>query len=332
MKPVVTVLGASGFIGSAVTAALSQRPVHLRAVARRPAQVPANGLADVEIRTADLTDPHALAEAVAGSDAVIHLLLYTGGWRAAAEDPSSEHVNVGVMRNLIGILEASREKGATGPPPLVVYGGAASQIGVPPDRPIDGTEPDEPGTVYDQQKLAAEQALMAATAAGTVRGVSLRLPTVFGHVAGTDTFDRGVVSTMIRKALAGEDLTMWHDGTVKRDLVHVDDVARAFLAALDHPEPLNGRHWLLGSGLGEELGAVFGTIADAVARHTGKNPVPVVSVTPPDHAPATDFRSVTIDSSRFRSVTGWAPEVPLRTAVERTIAALDARHTEGTSA
>jgi nucleoside-diphosphate-sugar epimerase len=36
----------------------------------------------------------------------------------------------------------------------------------------------------------------------------------------------------------------------------------------------------------------------------------------------TDFRSVTIDSSRFRSITGWRPRVPLSQAMDRAIAAL----------
>nr|AHE14721.1 4-ketoreductase domain protein [uncultured bacterium] len=36
----------------------------------------------------------------------------------------------------------------------------------------------------------------------------------------------------------------------------------------------------------------------------------------------TDFRSVTIDSSAFRAVTGWRPEIPLGKGIHRTIAAL----------
>ncbi|MFF2651582.1 NAD-dependent epimerase/dehydratase family protein [Streptomyces sp. NPDC058045] len=322
MKPLVVVLGASGFVGSAVLAALADRPVRVRAVSRRPAQVPEDSVAEFEVRTADLSVREALAEVVAGADTVINLLLYTGGWRAAAEDPASELVNVGVLRDLVRIIGST-----PGLSPLVLQAGAASQIGAPPEMPIDGTEPDAPATPYDEQKLRAERLLLEATAAGTVRGTSLRLPTVFGHVPGTSAFDRGVVSFMIRKALKGEELTMWHDGTVKRDLVHVADIADAFLAAMDHPGPLLGQYWVLGSGTGNELGEVFRLISESVAAHTGKAPVPVTSVPPPDHAPATDFLSVTIDPSRFRSTTGWAPKIPLRQAVDRTVGAL----TEATS-
>lgn len=324
-RPLITVLGASGFVGSAVTRALARRPVRLRAVARRPSVV-APGPAETAVVTADLTDRAALAEAVAGSDAVVHLLLADGGWRAAETDPGAERVNVGVMRDLVDVLRPSRRDAA---PPLVVYGGAASQVGVPPREPLDGTEPDHPGTAYDRQKLTAERILKAATGQGRVRGIALRLPTVFGESAGHGAGDRGVVSAMARRALDGAALTMWHDGTVRRDLVHVEDVAAAFTAALDHPGPLAGGHWLIGAGRGDALGDVFRLVADAASAHTGRPPVAVESVDPPPHAPPTDFRSVTIDSAPFRAATGWRPRIPLAEGVRRTVAGLSRQRGAG---
>lgn len=317
--PLVTVLGASGFIGSAVTAALAAEGIRVRAVARRPAPLPKRNAALVEVRTADLTEAGRLADVVDGADAVVNLCLGNGGWRAAGS-AEGEKTNVGVMQDLLTAL-AKRQRGLA-PPPTVVQAGAVSQVGIPPlHKPLDGTETDAPAGVYAQQKLLAERALKAATRDGTVRGISLRLPTVFGdghdHVG-----DRGVVATMIRRALAGEALTMWHDGTVARDLVYVHDVAAAVLAALRHPDALAGRHWLVGAGESLPLGEVFAAIAEEVALRTGKQAVPVVTVEAPDHAPVTDFRDIVMDISAFCAVTGWRPRVPFRTALQNTVAAL----------
>ncbi|GGM69480.1 UDP-glucose 4-epimerase [Lentzea pudingi] len=304
----VTVLGATGFIGSAVLRTLARQEIHLRAVARKPAEVPP-GPAQVEVVTADLTDRDALANAVEGSDAVVYLLLGDGGWRAA-EEGSAERVNVGVMADLLELL---------GDDVVLVYGGAASQVGVPQREPLNGTEPDRPETAYDRQKLRAERLLLRES---RVRGVSLRLPTVFGESTPGGGHDRGVVSAMVNRALDGQPLTMWHDGTVRRDLVHVDDIAVAFAAALEHADALAGRHWLLGAGRGDALGDVFRLISGITSEHTGAPPVEVTSVQAPSHAPVTDFRSVTIDSSAFRAVTGWRPEIPLGEGIHRTVAAL----------
>ncbi|MEU3628853.1 NAD-dependent epimerase/dehydratase [Amycolatopsis coloradensis] len=312
----ITVLGASGFVGSAVTRALARQPIRLRAVARRRL-TPAPGQAEVTVVAADLTDRAALADAVAGSDAVVYLLLADGGWRAA-ETEEAERVNLGVMRDLVDVIGGT---GAT--PPLVVYGGAASQVGVPPREPIDGSEPDHPATPYDRQKLTAERLLKDATADGRVRGISLRLPTVFGETAAPDAnHDRGVVSAMARRALEGQALTIWGDGTVRRDLVHVEDIAAAFTAALATPDPLVGGHWLLGAGRGDQLGEVFRLVARELSERTGRDQVDVTCVEPPSHAPETDLRSVTIDSTPFRAITGWRPEISLSEGVRRTVAAL----------
>lgn len=313
--PLVTVLGASGFVGSAVVAALAGRPVRLRAVARRPVAARSG----IEVIAADLTSIAAVEQVVAGADAVISLVLHESGWRGADTDPGSERVNVGVLCDVIEVLRARRR---SVPPPAVLFAGSTSQVGVPPRVPIDGTEPDRPETAYDRQKQLAEGALKAATAEGAVRGVSLRLPTVFGHVPGAGAGDRGVLATMVRRALDGQPLTVWDDGTLRRDLLHVSDVADAFVAALDHADALAGRHWLLGTGRGERLVDVFRTIAELVSVHTGRAPVPVVPVSPPPHATPTDTRSVVIDSTAFRSATGWRPRVPLRPALGHLVAGL----------
>lgn len=312
-RPVVAVLGASGFVGSAVVAALAARPVVLRAVARRPAVVP-DGRAEVVTRSADLTVADELRAAVAGSDAVVHLLLPTGGWRS--DGAESERVNVGVMRDLIRCLRAERR------PPVVLFAGSVSQAG-PVDRlPIDGSEPDRPEGTYDAQKHAAERMLMDATAGGVVRGASLRLPTVYGSGPGPGCADRGVLAAMARRALAGEPITMWGDGAVARDLVHVEDVGSAFRAALDHAGALAGRHWVVGTGEGRPLRDAFRAVADAVARSTGRPPVPIVSMPPPEQALRTDLLDVVVDASAFTAITGWQPLMPWRAGLDRMVAAL----------
>ncbi|SCF39360.1 reductase VcaE [Micromonospora matsumotoense] len=323
-RPLVVVLGGSGFVGAAVVEALARRPIRLRTIGRRPQSVPTHAVAEIEVRSADLTDRRELEGAVAGADALVHLLMHTAGWRAAAGDPASERVNVGVMCDVVELLRAGR--GMAGPP-AVVFAGSTSQAGLPERMPIDGGEPDRPTTAYDSQKHAAEQLLKDATTAGLVRGVSLRLPTVYGDSPRGRLTGRGVVSTMVRKAFAGEELTLWNDGTVQRDLLYVHDAADAFLAGLDHADLLAGQHWLLGTGRGVPLGDVLRTIADLVAARLGRPPVPVVCVPPPTVATATDMHSVVIDSSRFRAATGWRPRVPLHTALRRCVDAF-ARNTE----
>jgi nucleoside-diphosphate-sugar epimerase len=315
--PLVVVLGASGCIGSTLTAALAERPVRLHAVSRRPVTVPTP--ATVEVRTVDLTDEGALRAAVEGADAVVHLLAATGG---APADDDRVSLNAGVMGRLLDVL-ALRPRPS--PPPVVLFAGSITQIGVPPRTLLDGTERDRPETAFQRDKHAAEKALLRASAEGLVRGVSVRLPTVYGHSPATGRFDSGAITAMIRRAIAGEALTMWHDGTVLRDLVHVEDAAGALLAALDGADELAGRRWLAGTGIGTPLGDAFRAVARMVGERTGTAPVPVVSVPPPRPLSAADLAGAVVDPSAFRHRTGWVARVPVQDGLERTVtAALEA--------
>ncbi|WFE40987.1 NAD-dependent epimerase/dehydratase [Micromonospora sp. WMMD998] len=328
-KQLVTVLGASGLLGTAITRQLARRPVRLRLVGRRCPVAPAGHRGEVETRAVDLTEPGAVADAVAGADVVVHLVAHMGGagtWRVAATDPTAERVNLGLVHDLIGAVRAQRPH----TPPVVLFAGSMSQAGRSAGR-LDGTEPDRPLTAYDRHKLAAEQAIEEAHREGLLRGATLRLATLYSQGSDASALDRGVVASMTRRAFAGQPLTMWHDGSVTRDLLCVDDAAAAFLAAMDRPEPVVGRHWLVGTGQATSVAELFRAIAAAVARQSGRDQVPVVSVPPAEHSMPTDLLDFVLDPSAFQRATGWRPAVALpdglrgmAAAVGRELAAADA--------
>lgn len=320
MRKTITVLGAAGFLGSAVTASLVGRDVRLRLVARRPVELPddAEVVADVSTHLVDVTDPAALVPTLDGSDVVLSLLKHSGDWRAAGTDPAAEAVNVGALRTVVETFA-----GRATAPPLCVYAGTVGQVGMPPSRPLDGTEPDFPNTGYDRQKLAGERILLAGHARGAVRAISLRLPTVFGQRS-VGPSDVGVVVGMARRALAGKPLNVWGDGAVTRDLVHIDDVVAAFLAAMDGPDGLAGRHWIVGTGEVWSLKDIFRAVAAAVSARTGRPEVPVVSVEPPGHAVSGDVHGVLVDPRPFERASGWRARVSPRTGIDRTVEVLAA--------
>ncbi|MER8062663.1 MULTISPECIES: NAD-dependent epimerase/dehydratase family protein [unclassified Streptomyces] len=305
-RPLIVVLGASGYIGSAVVRELARRPVRLRAVARGPFTVPAGPPAEIEVMRADLTARGAVAEAVRGADAVIHLVAHMtgrGSWRSAASDPRAERVNVDLVREVVERCAAPPDGR---PAPTVVLASTNQVTDGGPQR-----------SAYARQKAAAERQLLDAAARGAVRGIALRLPTTVGSEA-------GVTPSMAGKALAGEALTLWHDGAVRREFLDVSDAARALVTALDHAAELDGRACAVGGHL-VGLGDLFRAIAAGAARHTGRPPVPVRSVAPPEYAETGDFRDLQVDSSAFREVTGWRPAVPLRRAVDDVVAAVARR-------
>jgi dTDP-4-keto-6-deoxyhexose 4-ketoreductase len=322
----ITVLGASGLVGTAVARLLADRPVRLRLVGRRPIAVPDQCTARVEVRQADLTAPGEVAAAVDGAAAVIHLVAHMAGpgtWRVTTGDPVAERVNVGLVHDVIEAIRGQRPAA----PPVVVFAGSVSE-GIRPAAEILDGPAGEPLTAYDRQKLAAEQAIDRATANGLLRGSTLRLATLYTRGTDPTALDHGVVVTMTRRAFAGEPLTMWHDGSVKRDLLCADDAAAAFVAALDAADRAAGRSWPVGTGQQTSIADLFSTIAKVVASHTGRPPAPVVSVPPAAYSMATDLVDFGLDPTAFRDATGWTPRVALLEGLE-SLAAAYASETAG---
>jgi UDP-glucose 4-epimerase len=178
----------------------------------------------------------------------------------------------------------------------VVFSSTCQVYGEPEFLPVSEDHPTRPINPYGRTKLAAEE-LFA--------GLGLRLTALrYFNAAGGDQVHRHethLIPRLLRSALTGETVPIYGDGHAIRDFVHVEDVARAHVAALERPGVFN-----LGSGRGASVVEVV-----EVARRVTGRPIPV-RFEPPRPG---DPRGLVADISRARRELGWEPRYGLREIV-----------------
>lgn len=284
----VLVTGAGGYVGAAVVDALRQAGHEPIAMLRRP---PDDGRApDYAVRLADLRDPEDVARAVEGTDAVCHL---AGLVRARESwERAREYFDVNVT-GTVTLLDALRRHGVT----RFVLASTSAIYGTPSVQQMHEGLPDAVPHPYAASKRAAELAVEALCRGGALGAAILRLLNVAG---GRDDDQSRIVPKALAVASGKADkLLINGDGRAVRDLVHVTDVAEAFVAAVEQcPEPGQSRIYNIASGRGCSVLDVIG----AVERVTGCQ-VPV------QHGPpAAEPRELVGDPSRARAELGWLPE------------------------
>jgi nucleoside-diphosphate-sugar epimerase len=282
--------------------------------ASRPA--PTGGIATFEDIDGDVRDLRTWIAAIENVDVVVHLAGQTSVYTAHGDPGADLTANVVPVLHLV---QACREAGRH---PAVVAAGTATVVGLTHDTtPVDESRPDRPVTFYDIHKWMAEGHLELYTREGVFDATTLRLANVYGPGPRGSSHDRGFLNAMVRRALAGEPLTLYSTGTVVRDYVYVEDVARAFLAAAASIEAVKGRHFLVGSGQGTTIEHALQLVAERVALRTGRR-VAVVAIDPPAGLSPIEHRSFVADSRELTRAAGWRPEVGLAEGIDRTIEAL----------
>jgi nucleoside-diphosphate-sugar epimerase len=236
----ILITGAAGYVGGALTRRILDRgDAEVIAVdACRMAHGDA-GLADIrdtpglEVVEADIRDTDALRPLLERADAVVHLAAIVGDPAGRRDPDLTREVNTHATQRL---ALAARDAGVG----HFVFVSTCSNYGVAEgDASVDEDAPLNPVSLYAESKVAVERFLADSDVPYTV----LRLATVYG-VAPRMRFDLTVnqfaleAFTERRLAIYGEQF--W------RPYVHVDDVGRAILAALDQPEVSLGRTFNVG--------------------------------------------------------------------------------------
>ncbi|MFL5296909.1 MAG: NAD-dependent epimerase/dehydratase family protein [Phenylobacterium sp.] len=330
MAKTVLITGGAGFIGRHLAQALLDRGDRVRVLDSLIDQVhptrerPAELAADVELQIGDVRDEAAVLKSLSGVDQVVHLAAEVGvGQSMYAVDRYTSVNDYGTAVLFQQLIDKPVERVVVASS-MSIYGeglyrtadGRLMEDVVRGGRNPDGSwDPqDDEGrplipvptpetkanglkSVYAIGKFVQERLTLTLTRQYGMAGSALRLWNAYGPGQALSNPYTGVLAIFASRIANGVPPMVFEDGRQRRDFVHVRDVARAFLLALDRAEA-DGQVFNIGSGVDRTVEQVARLQAAAMGR-------PDLEPEIAGKARAGDIRHCIPDLTKARTVLGY---------------------------
>jgi dTDP-L-rhamnose 4-epimerase len=295
-------------------------------------QAPAYLNREADLIVGDVRDAHAVARALEGVDAVIHLAAFVGVGQSMYDMVSYIQVNECGTAVLLEMLAKKPVQRLVVASSMSIYGEGAARgrngkLVAPEERPLDQlrrgvweledesgerlvalptpeSKPPSLSSVYALNKYAQERLCLIAGRAYDIPTIALRFFNVFGTRQALSNPYTGVLAIFAARLLNNRPPLIFEDGKQQRDFVHVSDVARACVLALESPKGV-GEAFNIGSG---QQRTVL-SIAEDLARVMHRSEVRPHIL---GKYRAGDIRHCFADISRSRDKLGFTPQMEFR--------------------
>lgn len=256
----------------------------------------------VELVVGNVRDEELALRVSEGADVIVHLAANTGV-APSVVDPRSD-----CLTNVVGTfnyLEAARHGGAR----RFVFASTGQAAGEM-EPPIHEEAPSHPVSPYATSKLAGEGYCSSYYRTFGVETVALRFGNVYGPGS---THKNSAVARFTKRAVNGETLEIYGDGTQTRDFIYIDDLVRAV------------RQAAIVEGVGGEVFQIATSAETSVRELIGKllsvlDSVGIKNVEVRRAAPRQgDVMRNYADTSKADRMLGWTASVALPEGLRRTV-------------
>jgi UDP-glucose 4-epimerase len=259
----------------------------------------------VRINISDVRDPHSMRALIQGQDYLFNLAGQTSHLDSM-EDPNTDlEINA---RAQLSILEACRRHN---PGVTVVFASTRQIYGRPEYLPVDEKHPLRPVDVNGINKIAGESYHLVYHDAYGLHTRSLRLTNTIGPRMRVKDARQTFLGIWIRLLLEGRPFEVW-EGDQLRDFTDVEDCVDALLISAASPAA-DGRFFNLGGTEVVSLKQLAGMLVEAA----GEGTFSVRSF--PAERKRIDIGDYHSDGRLIHDTLGWAPRIPLRETLRRTV-------------
>lgn len=295
-------IGGSGFIGSHLAALLAAKGRRLTVVGR--SAVPLRKLPPgAQYASGDYADLQFLRKVLAQADEVIDLAYATVPQTSFADPVFDIQANLPPSVSLLRCAGEARLRR------IVLISSGGTVYGVAKTLPITEEHPTNPISPYGITKLTIEKYGLMFHRLAELPVIIVRPGNAYGSGQISET-GQGFVATSIARVRDRREVTIYgQEGTI-RDYVHVTDIARGIVSALEHGQP--GCCYNIGTGVGKSNLDVLRTIEPLASTYRRRIELRI------EERRGFDVPVNILDSARLREISGWTPQVPFEAGIGET--------------
>lgn len=290
------ILGGCGFLGSVVTRHLVAQGMRVRVLDKEGQDTyrVQSVLNEIELQFGDFSNLGDLSRALDGVTTVLHFIGTT------IPQTSMNDIAYDVETNVlptVRLLELLKEKGS---PRLIFASSGGTVYGTTePGRQISEGDRTVPISAYGISKLMIEKYIHLFSVNYQLPFVILRFSNPYGPSQHA-TRPQGAVRVFLDKALRGEEIVIWGDGTIVRDYLYEDDLATAVAAIVQNRAAVSVFN--VGTGEGTSLNQLIELIQTTFSVDCRVKYIPERTFDVPFNV---------LDIRKIAAETGWKPKYNL---------------------
>jgi len=295
----VLVVGADGFLGTAICRGLAKRGNAVITMGRHNSPQAAHLKRPLAMSAPSATDFGTICREL---DTIIYL--------ASASTPGSSvgQPTLEVYENLAPLTQLLEAIGDSPERHLIYFSSAGALYGTSPDLASKESDPPMPRSYHGAAKVAAEQFIRAWTVQTGAKATILRPSNVYGP-GQAERLGFGIIPTALGSILRDEPLTIWGSGEAVRDYLYIDDLVSLTLSTMDN-DIYSGCRILNAAG-GHAVS--INELMLLVEKITGRRLLRIYS-----QGRSIDMDRVLVDIQKAEDMFGWQPIVSLEEGLERT--------------
>lgn len=263
-------------------------------------------LGHIKVAIADIRDEEKVERVVRDQEVIFNLAGKSGAADSNKTPLNDLDVN---CRGHLTVLEACR---AFNPGVTIVFPSSRLVYGKPFYLPVDEKHPLAPESIYAAHKLAVENYHLIYGRLYGLKATVLRISNPYGPFQAGEGRAYGIANSFIQAAVSGKPITLFGDGSQRRDYLYIDDLVEALLRTASVPESC-GRIYNIGDGQGTSLLE----LAEMAVAAAGQGNI--VQVPWPEEYRVIETGDYLSDISLARHDLGWAPRAEIHEGIKRTV-------------